>query len=130
MVFSLFHGRRTRERDWGESKVSQVNKTNPPPAGKSQGAAIKKIPASWEKSQWVVKKKNPRQLGEKAVGGQEKTPPTLAGKGGAGSRSKRARAKPKNTHSETNVRVISRPKEASTSQKLGLKNTQQNKKWC
>ena len=93
VVFSLFHGSKMRERDWGESKVSQTrNKTTPPPAGKRQ---------------WVAKKK----------------PPTLAGKDGAGSRSARACAKSKKQHTTAKQNVISSAKEASASPPRGLKNT-------
>ena len=86
-----------RERDWGESKVSQANKTNPPPPGKSQGAVIKNPPPAGKKaSGWS--RKTPPPAGGEGSGWPRKNPPTLAGKGGAGSRSARARAKPKNTH--------------------------------
>ena len=88
MVFSLFHGRRTRERETRanqrsakvRAKVSQANKINPPPAVKSQGAAIKNPPPAGKavgghektprqlERQWVAKKKKPDSLARTAQG--------------------------------------------------------------
>ena len=64
-----------------------AKQNHPPPAGKRQWVAKKKPSASWEK---------------KGSGWPRKNPPTLAGKGDAGSRSARAHAKPKNNTQQRN----------------------------
>ena len=124
-----------QERDWGESKVSQArNKPTPcqlgkargrrcktpPPAGKAVGGQ-EKTPCQLEKKAVGGQEKTPCQVEKKAVGGQEK-PPDSRCKDGAGSRSVRARAKPKNNAQQRN-KIISSPKEASASPPRGLKNT-------
>ena len=114
-----------QERDWGESKVSQArNKPTPCQLGKARGRRCK-TPRQLER-QWVAKKKPSASWKKKAVGGQEK-PPDSRCKDGAGSRSVRARAKPKNNEQQRN-KIISSPKVASASPPRGLKTTHTPKK--
>ena len=109
-----------QERDWGESKVSQArNKPTPCQLGKARGRRCKTPPPAGKAV--GGQEKTPCQVEKKAVGGQEK-PPDSRCKDGAGSRSVRARAKPKNNAQQRN-KIISSPKEASASPPRGLKNT-------
>ena len=113
VVFSLFHGRRTSERETGanqrsgrvRAKVSQANKTNPHPDLEAQGAAIKN-PSPAGKTVGDQEKET-RQLGKargrreekpppagKSQGAAKKPPPRLSLARAAQGQGKRARAKP------------------------------------
>ena len=81
VVFSLFHGSRTRERLGRIKGQPSAKQTNPLPAGKSQGAAMQNPPASWKGSGWP--RKNPLPAGKKGSGWPRKNP-LPGGKKGSG----------------------------------------------